>query len=100
MLAYVPKKEKKNTFQWKDPNKKIKERLNSEEIKKDLANLRSKIEHDNISNKETITLFKDICINMSDKSFKKVKFAGQRNNKERNFQEWFDDDCKKHKKKR
>ena len=36
---------------------------------------------------------------LSDKSFKKIRFAGQgKSNKKRNFQEWFDDDCRKAKK--
>ena len=83
-----------------DSSQKIKDCLNSEEIKRELISLRSKIEKDHISNEETVTILKNICINISDKSFKKVRFAGQgKNNKKRNFQEWFDDDCKKAKKK-
>ena len=82
-----------------DSKQKIKDCLNSEEIKRELISLMSKIEKDHISNEETVTILKNICINISDKSFKKVRFAGQeKNNKKRNFQEWFDDDCKKAKK--
>ena len=82
-----------------DSNQKIKDCLNSEEIKRELISLRSRIEKDHISNEGVVTLLKNICINISDKSFKKVMFAGQgKNNKKRNFQERFDDDCRNAKK--
>ena len=61
-----------------DSEQKIKDCLNSKEIKSELISLRSKIEQDHISNEETVTLLKNICINISDKSFKKIRFAGQR----------------------
>ena len=71
-----------------DSEQKIKDCLNSEEIKWELISLRSKIEKDHIFNEETVTLLKNICRNISDKSFKKVRFAGQgKNKKKRNFQE-------------
>ena len=60
-----------------DSEQKIKDRFNSKEIKSELISLRSKIEQDHISNEETVTLFKNICINISDKSFKKIRFVGQ-----------------------
>ena len=67
-----------------DSKQKIKDCLNSEAIK----SLRSKIEKDHISSEEAVTLLKNICINISDKSCKNIRFAGQgKNNKKRNFRE-------------
>ena len=61
----------------KNSNQKIKDCLNSEKIKRESISLRSKIKKDHISSEETVTLVKNICINISDKYFKKVRFAGQ-----------------------
>ena len=44
-----------------------------------------------------IKVLRNICINISDKSFTKLKFAktNKMSTKKTNFQEWFDDDCRK-----
>ena len=68
-------------------------------MKNELENLRSKITNDNISQADTIALLRNICIKLSDNSLRKIKFANSNNNyKGKNFQEWYDEDCKQAKK--
>ena len=75
----------------------IKECLDSYEIKHELENLRSKIGNGDISNDGMIKVLRNICINISDKSFTKLKFVktNKMSTKKTNFEEWFDDDCRK-----
>ena len=83
----------------KDYRQKIKDCLNSNEMKNELENLRSKITNDNISQADTIALLRNICIKLSDNSLRKIKFANSNNSyKGKNFQEWYDEDCKQAKK--
>ena len=59
--------------------------------------MRSKIDNDDISNEGMIKVLRNICINISDKSFTKLKFAktDKMSTKKTKCQEWFDDDCRK-----
>ena len=70
-------------------------------MKNELENLRSKITNDNISQARTIALLRNICIKLSDNSLRKIKFADSNNSYKgkKNFQEWYDEDCKQAKKK-
>ena len=73
-----------------DYRQKIKDCLNSNEMKNELENLRSKITND-ISQADTIALLRNICIKLSDNSLRKIKFANSNNSyKGKNFQEWYD----------
>ena len=82
-----------------DYRQKIKECLNSIEMKNELENLRSRITIDNISQADTIALLRNICIKLSDNSLRKIKFANSNDSyKGKNFQEWYDEDCKQAKK--
>ena len=60
---YIPVEESK---------RKIKDCLDSDEIKNELADLKSKIVDDRISIEDTVKALKNICINISDRSFKKL----------------------------
>ena len=62
-----------------DYRQKIKDCLNSNEMKNELENLRSKITNDNISQADTIALLRNICIKLSDNSLRKIKFANSNN---------------------
>ena len=88
-----------NYIPCEDYRQKIKDCLNSNEMKNELENLRSKITNDNISQAGTITLLRNICIKLSDNSRRKIKFANSNNSYEgKYFQEWYDEDCKQAKK--
>ena len=79
-----------------ESERKIKDCLDSDEIKSELVDLKSKIEDDRIFIDDTVKALKNLCINISDRFFKKVSFAGHKNRKQKNhFHEWYDDDCKK-----
>ena len=76
---------------------KIKDCLDSYEVKNELENLRSKIDNGDISNVGIITVLKNICIDISDKAFTKLKFAktNKMSTKKSNFEKWLNDDCRK-----
>ena len=62
-----------------DYRQKIKDCLNSNEMRNELENLRSKITNDNISQADTIALLRNICVKLSDNSLRKIKFANSNN---------------------
>ena len=74
---------------------KIKEILNSQGIKNELEMLKLNITQGESSVNDIVKTLREICINISDKSFKRVPFANDRNKSRKSkSNEWFDEECK------
>ena len=74
---------------------KIKETLNSQGIKNELEMLKLNITQGEASVNDIVKTLRDICINISDKAFKRVPFANDRSKSRKGkSNEWFDEECK------
>ena len=74
----------------------IKNCLSTSEIRNELERLKLSITDDNMTVDDTIDELRNICINISDKSFTRIPFAKPKHTKKASRpQEWFDNDCKK-----
>ena len=74
----------------------IKNCLSTSEIRNELERLKLSITDDNMTVDNTIDELRNICINISDKSFTRIPFAKSKHTKKASrHQEWFDNDCKK-----
>ena len=74
---------------------KIKEILNSQGIKNELEKLKLNITQGETSVNDIVKTLREICIDISDKSFKRVPFANDWSKRSRGkSNEWFDEECK------
>ena len=78
-----------------DSNTRIEICLRSDELKSKLQCLKHRLIKDNISVDEAVEELRNICITISQQSFKKVNFSrDNRGKKYKKYNQWFDDDCK------
>ena len=75
--------------------RKIKEILNSQGIKNESEMLKLNITQGETSINDIVKTLREVCIDISDKSFKRVPFANDRSKSSRGkSNEWFDEECK------
>ena len=79
-----------------DYKQKVTNFLNSTETEEEIENLMTNILNVNLTVGDMIVKLRKISINISDKSFKKIRFADDHSKKNKTkFQERFDEDCRK-----